>query len=50
MFVLPRYNTATELTETTIISIRHEQKKRQWEDIQIQQTSQRVKPKSQICK
>ena len=48
--VLPSYITAPELTESIIILIRQEQKKRYSEEIRTLEIAQQVKPKSQICK
>ena len=48
--VLPSYITAPELTQSIIILIRQEQKKRYSEEIRTLEIAQQVKPKSQICK
>ena len=48
--VFPSYITAPELTESVIILIRQEQKKRYSEEIQTLEIAQQVKPKSPICK
>ena len=48
--VLPSNITAPELTESAIILIRQEQKKRFSEEIQTLEIAQYVKPKSQIRK
>ena len=48
--VLPSYTTTPELTESIIILIRQEQRKRYSENIRTLEVAQQVKPKSQICK
>ena len=49
MVVLQSYITAPELTQSIIILIRQEQKKRYSEEIQTLEIAQRVRPTSQIC-
>ena len=50
VFVLPKYITALDLTESILILIHHEQKERYSEEIQPLEIAQQVKPKSRICK